>query len=131
MYARKILIVDKDPQARQQLAEFFKASNYQVETTGSAAYLVAHIVQKNQPIILLGSCFEEKISVAEVVSLVSGCNKNLNIILVSDENSPEKLRKIREMGIFYHALKPQNNKDKEELRSVVECAIGEWAIMPT
>ncbi len=131
MKARKILIVDKDPKARQQLADFFEESNYQVDTSGSAAYLVAHIIQKHQPIVLLGSSFEEKISPAEVVSLLRECNKNLNIILVSDENSPEMLRRVREKGIFYHALKPQSREDKEELRSVVECAVGDLASLST
>lgn len=124
MKARKILIVDKDPKARKKLAEFFQESNYQVDTTGSAAYVVAHIVQKNQPIVLLGSKFEEKISAADVISLLRECNKKLSIILISDENSPEMLRRIREEGIFYHALKPHNREDNEELRSVVECAVG-------
>jgi len=131
MKARKILIVDKDPKARQQLADFFEESNYQVDTSGSAAYLVAHIIQKHQPIVLLGSSFEEKISPAEVVSLLRECNRNLNIILISDENSPEMLRKVREKGIFYHALKPQSREDNEELRSVVECAAGDLASLPT
>lgn len=131
MKARKILIVDKDPAARKKLADFFQESNYQVDTSGSAAYLVAHIIQKNQPIILLGSCFEEKISVAEVISLLREVNKSLNIILISDEKSPEMLRRIREKGIFYHALKPQCREDNEELRSVVECAVGDLAALPT
>ena len=126
MKARKILIADKDPVARQQLADFFEESNYQVDATASAAYLVAHIIKKNQPIVLLGSSFEEKISPAEVISLLRECNKELNIILISDENSPEMLRKVREKGIFYHSLKPQSREDKEELRSVVECAVGDF-----
>ncbi|SHJ50930.1 CheY chemotaxis protein or a CheY-like REC (receiver) domain [Malonomonas rubra DSM 5091] len=125
MKARKILIVDKDPVARQQLADFFEESNYHVDTTASAAFVVAHIIKKNQPIILLGNSFEEKISPAEVVSLLRECNKELNIILISDENSPEMLRKVREKGIFYHSLKPHTREDNEELLSVVECAVGD------
>jgi DNA-binding NtrC family response regulator len=124
MNARKILIADKDPAARRKLADFFLESNYQVETTGSAAYVVARIIQKQQPIVLLGSRFEEKISAADVISLLRECNKELRIILVSDEDSPEMLRKVREEGIFYHALTPQSREDNEELRSVVECAVS-------
>ena len=131
MKARKILIVDKDPTARQQLADFFQESNYQVETSASAAYLVAHIIQKHQPIVLLGTTFEEKISTADVISLLRECNKNLSIILISDEKSPEMLRRIREEGVFYHALKPQSREDNEELRSVVECAAGDLGALLT
>jgi DNA-binding NtrC family response regulator len=131
MNTRKILIVDKDPQARQQLADFFLESNYQVETSGSAAYLVAHIIQRHQPIILLGSHYEERISAAEVVSLLRGINRDLSIILISDEKSPEMLRRIREKGIFYHALRPTNAEDNEELRSVVDCAAGDFGAILT
>lgn len=125
MKGRKILIVDKDLKARQRLADYFQESNYQVDTSGSAAYLVAHIIQKHEPIVLLGSSFDERISVVDVISLLHEFNKQLNIILISDENSPMMLRRIREEGIFYHALRPHNQADNEELRSVVECALGE------
>lgn len=124
MYARKILIADRDSIARKKMAEFFKNSNYEVETTGSAAYAIAQIVRKHQPIVILGDAFEEKIASVDVIALMRKCNKNLRIILVSDDSSLETLRRIREDGIFYHALKPVNQEDNEELRSVVECAIG-------
>ena len=123
MKARKILIADRDNAARQQLAEFFENSHYVVETTASAAYAIAKIVQKNEPIVILGDSFEEKIASADVIALMRKCNKNLRIILVSDDSSLETLRRMREDGIFYHALKPHNQEDHEELRSVVEYAV--------
>lgn len=122
MKARKILIADRDGKARKEMAQFFESSNYEVETTGSAAYAIAKIVQKQEPIVILGDSFEEKISSVDVIALMRKCNKDLRIILVSDDSSLETLRRIREDGIFYHALKPHNQEDNEELRSVVECA---------
>lgn len=124
MYARKVLIVNRDVAARKQMADFFKNSNYDVETTDSAAYAIAHIVRKHQPIVILGDTFEEEISSVDVIALMRKCNKNLRIILVSDDSSLETLRRIREDGIFYHALKPLSQEDNEELMSVVECALG-------
>lgn len=124
MYARKILIANRNVKARKELAEFFKNSNYEVETTGSAALAIAQIVRKQQPIVILGDAFEEKISLVDVIALMRKCNKNLRIILVSDDSSLETLRRIREEGIFYHALTPHNQENNEELRSVVEYAIG-------
>ncbi len=123
MKARKILIADKDEAARQQLADFFENSHFEVETTASAAYAIAKIVQKNEPIVILGDSFEEKIASVDVIALMRKCNKDLRIILVSDDSSLETLRRIREDGIFYHALKPHNQADNEELRSAVECAV--------
>jgi len=122
MKTRKILIADRDKAARQELAAFFENSHYEVETTASAAYAIAKIVQKNEPIVILGDSFEEKIASVDVIALMRKCNKNLRIILVSDDSSLETLKRIREDGIFYHALKPHNQEDNEELRSAVECA---------
>ncbi len=124
MNGRKILIADKDPAARQELADFFRGSNYQIETTGSAAYVLSRILQKQNPIVLLGSTFDETISTAELIALLKRSNQQLRIILVSDANSPEALRKVREEGIFYHALRPVDQQDSEELRSAVDSAFN-------
>jgi len=124
MYARKVMIVDRDVSAQKKMAEFFEKSNYEVTITSSAAYAIAQIVRKNQPIVILGDRFEEKISAVDVIALMRRCNKDLRIILVSDDSSLETLRRIREDGIFYHALKPVNQEDNEELISVVEYALG-------
>ena len=123
MKARKILIADRNDEARKQMATFFENSHFEVETTASAAYAIAKIVQKHEPIVILGDSFEEKIASVDVIALMRKCNKDLRIILVSDDSSLETLRRVREDGIFYHALRPHNQQDNEELRSAVECAV--------
>ncbi len=123
MKARKILIADHNDEARKQLATFFENSHFEVETTASAAYAIAQIVKKHEPIVILGDSFEEKIASVDVIALMRKCNQNLRIILVSDDSSLETLRRVREDGIFYHALRPHNQQDNEELRSAVECAV--------
>ncbi|WP_321367830.1 response regulator [uncultured Desulfuromusa sp.] len=123
MKARKVLIADKDRVNRKQLAELFENSHYDIETTASAAYAIAKIVQKNEPIVILGDTFEEKITSSDVVALMRKCNKNLQIILVSDDTSLDALRRMREDGVFYHALKPHNQEDNDELLSAVEYAV--------
>lgn len=119
---KKILIVDKDTATRQQLVDFFENSHYEVETTVSAAYAIANIVQKNEPIIILGDAFEEQIVPADVVALMRKWNKDLQIISISDNSSLEILRQIREDGICYQALNPQNLEDNEKLCSTVNHA---------
>lgn len=131
MKARKILIADKDSAAREKLADFFENSHFEVETTASAAYAIAKIVQKHEPIVILGDSFEEKIASVDVIALMRKCNKNLRIILVSDDSSLETLRRIREDGIFFHALRPHNQEDNEELRSAVECAVESFQPVPS
>jgi CheY-like chemotaxis protein len=117
---RKILIVDNDGPSRKQLVELFASSQYEVETTTSAAYAIAKIVQKQEPIVILGDSFEEVITSADVIALMRKCNNNLQIIQVSDDSSLETLRRMSGDGAFYLATKPQNLEDNEELRSAVE-----------
>lgn len=87
MKARKLLIADGDSVARKEMAEFFENSHFEVETTASAAYAIAKIVQKQEPLVILGDSFEEKIAPVDVIALMRKCNKHLRIILVSDDSS--------------------------------------------
>ena len=123
MLARQLLIVDDDRKSRNSLKTLFEETHYDVDTTASAAYAIAKIVQGNAPIVILGDKFEETISVADVVALMRRCNANLNIILISDNSSLELLRKMREDGIFYHALPPNTIDDYNELLEVVHSAV--------
>lgn len=120
MKARKILIADKNSVNRKQLAELFENSHYDIETTASAAYAIAKIVQKNEPIVILGDSFEEKIASEEVVSLMRKWNKSLQIIRVSDDSSFDSLRRMQEDGAFPHAFKPQCEEEKGESRLTVK-----------
>jgi len=72
-------------------------------------------------VVLLGSEFDE-LTAADLIPLLKKCNRRLTIILVSADTSLPLIRKLRSEGIFYHALKPVNGEDKEELRKAVECA---------
>ena len=123
MKARNLLIVDNDRKSRSSLRKLFGDTHYDVDTTSSAAYAIAKIVQGNDPIVILGDRFEETINVADVVALMKRCNQKLKIILISDDSSLELLKKMREDGIFYHAFKPYDKEDNEELISAVQSAI--------
>ena len=123
MLARQILIVDKDNTVKNKLRKFFNDSNYDVECTSSAAYAIAKIVQGNKPVIILGDNYEEVIKPTDVIALMKHCDKNLNIILISDNSSLEALAKMRSEGIYYHSLRPQNAEDIAEIVSVIHFAL--------
>ena len=118
---RLLLIADKDTNTREQVAEMFAADEYQVITAESVDVVLHDILKKNARVILLGSEFDD-LSAGKLIPLLKKCNKNLTIILVTDEESLPLIRKFRKEGIFYHALKPVNRRDREELRQVVRCA---------
>lgn len=124
MDERGIMIADRDADFRSQVAEHFRKAGYRVETTDSAVHVLCNILEKQTPVLLLGSDFDQKISSADLIHLLKKCNRHLHVILVSDEMPLAQARKVRQEGIFYHALKPADAKDNEELGLAVECAFN-------
>ena len=118
---RGLLIADKDLDCRKQMAELFIEAGYNVIVTNSAANALAGILKNNAQVVLLGSEFDE-LSAADLIPLLKQCNRKLTIILISADTSLPLIRKMRSEGIFYHALKPINGEDKEEIREAVKCA---------
>lgn len=116
-----LLIVDGDFDCRKQMAEMFTESGYNVTATSSVANALYGILKKTAQVVLLGSRFDE-LSAADLVPILKKCNRKLRIIFVAAETSLPLVRKLRTEGIFYHALKPVNAEDREEIRQAVACA---------
>ncbi|BDV41726.1 response regulator [Geotalea uraniireducens] len=116
-----LLIADNDTEARKQLADLFIEAGYNVIVTNSAANAIYGILKKAAQVVLLGSEFDE-FKASDLIPLLKKCNRDLTIILVSDDSSLPVIRKLRKEGIFYHALKPVKPEDKEEIRQAVRCA---------
>ena len=70
----------------------------------------------------MGSALDD-LSSAELIPLLKQCNRNLMIILIADDAPLPMIRKARTEGIFYHALRPAEPEDEEEIRQVVKCAM--------
>lgn len=116
-----LLIADNDTDARKELADLFIEAGYNVIVTNSAANALYGILKRTAQVVLIGSEFDE-LQADELIPLLKKCDRNLTIILVSDDPSLPVIRKLRKEGIFYHALKPVKPEDKEEIRQVVRCA---------
>lgn len=125
--AHRILIADRNSATCAQMAESFVRSGYDVETTSSAADVVNKVMQKQTGLVLLGQEFNESVPVTDLVRILRNCDKALNIILVADQFSPCQERRVRQEGIFYHALRPVNTEDTDEIRLAVECAFNNAA----
>uniref|UniRef100_A0A831UE17 Response regulator n=1 Tax=Geobacter metallireducens TaxID=28232 RepID=A0A831UE17_GEOME len=116
-----LLIADNDTIARKELADLFIEAGYNVTVTNSAANALYGILKKTAQVVLIGSEFDD-FKASDLVPLLKQCDRNVTIILVSDDASLPVIRKLRKEGIFYHALKPVKQEDKEELRQAVRCA---------
>ena len=118
-----LLIAEQDISSRKQIADLLIDAGYNVIVTNSAANAVDSILKKNAQVVVLGSEFDD-LSAADLVPLLKQCNQNVIIILVTAEASLPVIRKLRRLGIFYHALKPANPEDREELCQAVRCAFA-------
>ncbi len=124
-----LLIADKDVEARKEMADLLIEGGYDVTVTNSAAKAIQGVLNRSAQVLLLGSELDE-FSSAELVPLLKRCNRNLIIILVADDAPLPLIRKMRKEGIFYHALRPAEPEDKEEIRQVVKCALDNLAKIP-
>ena len=118
----ELLIADKDAAARKQMANLLIEAGYDVTVTDSAAKAISGVLKKTARVVLLGTELDEFTS-AEIVPLLKQCNRKLMIILIADDAPLPLIRKVRKEGIFYHALRPAEPEDEEEIRQVVKCAM--------
>lgn len=116
-----VLIADSDVDARKQMADLFIEAGYNVMVTNTAANAIYGILKKTAQVVLLGNQFDD-FNAGDLVPLLKKCNRDLTIILISDNTSLPLIRKLRKEGIFYHALKPVQPEDREEIRQAVQCA---------
>lgn len=121
MNSHTLLIVDDDVTTRSQMAEMFIDAGYQVSAPSSMADAMVRILKKTAKVVLLSARFDELLA-SELIPLLKQCNRDLSIILVASELPLALLRKARREGIFYHALKPVQPGDEEELCQAVKCA---------
>jgi len=122
---RGLLIANKDTRARNRLADLFSADHYQVSTTDSVANALEAIINKEIQVVVLDGQIDQH-NMARLVPLLKKCNRHLSIILISDELPLELMRRIRQEGIFYHALKTSGMEDREEICTAVQRAFTKY-----
>jgi len=118
-----LLIADEDRQNRDQIAEFFRETDYRVVAADSIDVVMKGVLRKDARVILLGTVFDN-IPAGDLVPILKSCNRDLTIILISNDVSLPLMRKLRREGIFYHALKPVEKGDREEFIQAVKCAFS-------
>jgi len=126
---RVLLIADKESESREQMKKLFAEEGYQIKLANSVVEVLRAALKNQTQVLLLGMEFDNMLAV-ELIPLLKKCNRDMMIILVSDEDSLPLLRKVRGEGIFYHALRPVTPEDTEELRLAVHCAFEKHPHMP-
>jgi DNA-binding NtrC family response regulator len=122
---RGLLVANKNSGARDKLANLFADDDYRVVTTDSVANSLEAIINKEIQVVVLDGLYDEH-NVAKLVPLLKKCNRNISIILVTDDMPINLVKKIRQEGIFYHALRPTADDHFLEIREAVQCAFKKY-----
>jgi DNA-binding NtrC family response regulator len=118
MKSKTILIAYKDDLRARSLCTYFHGMGYRVEMVGVLSEMIRRVVNGNIHIILLDDEVE-RVKAWELVSVLKGISRRVQVIVISSEESLGAVRQLRGAGIFYQAMKPV---DFDELKSAVESA---------
>jgi len=121
-----LLIANKNQQSREQLATLFDPNEYQITKADSVANALEGIINKEIQVVVIDGHYDEQ-NIVKLIPLLKKCNRNISIILVSDEMPIELERRIRKEGIFYHALRTAGEDNGEEIRQAVSYAFKKYA----
>ncbi len=117
----RLLIADRHSDLRKQMVKLFSQAGYRVSSTSSAVTAIVKMVTEDPQVVMLGVDFDD-MAVDVLIPVLKKFKGNLPVILLSDQRTLSFLRKVRQAGIFYHALTPINEEDWEEIRQAVTCA---------
>ncbi len=92
----------------------FGPDEYHVTQADSVANALEGIVNKEVQVVVIDGDYNQQ-NVAKLIPLMKKCNRNISIVLVSDEMPIELVRRIRKEGIFYHALRTAGEDNSEEI----------------
>ncbi len=113
-----LLIANRNKEAREHLAARFDTDEYRVVQADSVANALEGIINKEIQVVVLDGDRDQH-TVAKLIPLMKKCNRNIAIVLVSTEMPIDLLRRIRNEGIFYHALKNAGEVNIEEVYQAV------------
>jgi DNA-binding NtrC family response regulator len=119
-----LIIADDDITAKVKLSNLLTEAGYDVFTTKSAAQTIEVILKNVAKVLILGSRIDG-VAAEDLLPILKSCSSKIKVILASEGISAPVLRRLRDEGIFYYFLKPVVSEDREEVRSVVECAFRE------
>ena len=120
MESKTILIAYQDDLWARSLSTFFHDMGYRVEMAQKLSEMNQKVRRGDIHVILLDDEIEG-VKAYDLVPFLKKTDLRAQVVLISSEESLSLVRRLREAGIFYQAMKPV---DLNEIRSAVECAFG-------
>ena len=118
MKTRTVFIAYEDDLSVRSLSTFFHGAGYRVETARAVSEMIRKVRKGNPDVVLLDGELEG-IKACDLVPLLKNIHSKMQIIVISSDETLDFVRRLREAGIFYHAMKPV---DLAEIRCATECA---------
>lgn len=118
MKSKGILIAYQDDFWIRSLSTFLHGLSYKIETARTVSEMIRKVRKSQSSVILLDEEMEG-VKAFDLAPLLKKINEKSQVIVISSDASLGQAKRLREAGIFYHAIKPV---DLEEIRSAVECA---------
>jgi len=114
----KILIADDDERAIESIVNYFKEDIYEIYITKNFQDLNEGLKKKRYDVAILGKNVHGE-PVHEAAKYIRFINKEIPIITVTEDDSIELARRVREYNIFYYDMKPL---DEVEIKQAVRNA---------
>jgi DNA-binding NtrC family response regulator len=118
MKSKTILIAHQDDLWARSLSTFLHSTGYRVETAKMVSEMIRKVRKGNIHVVLLDDEMEG-VKACDLVPLFKKIDDKIQVIVIASGLSLGLVKRLREAGIFYQAMKPV---DPEEIKSAVECA---------
>jgi DNA-binding NtrC family response regulator len=116
--SKTIVIAYQDDSWVKDLSNSLDGTGFRIESTRIVSEVIRKVRGRDAYVVLLDDRMEE-IKACDLVPLFKRINPRVQIIVISAEEPIGWVKRLRDGGIFYQAMKPV---DLEEIRSAVACA---------
>lgn len=118
MKRNTVLIGDNNIEFRKSLTAELSKEGYKVETAQRMGDILEILLGERISLIVMNL---QAFPNYEVISMIRKINKKIPIVTVTDDDSIDTERKVRQEGVFFYFVKPLTLKD---MKVVINSAIG-------
>ncbi len=118
MEKKRVLIVDDDSEFKKSLITELTKDGYEVETAQRLGDVLEKVLSSRASLIITNL---QALPNYEAISMIKKINKNIPIITITDDDSIETERKVRQEAVFFYFVKPFTIED---MKTVINSALG-------
>ena len=117
---KTILIIDNDMETRQRLSAELAKEGYNVETAQQLGEVLEKTLISRTSLIIV-NLQTPGIPGCETISMIKKFNNSIPIITITNDNSIEMEKRVREEGVFFYFVK---SFTIEDMKTVIKSALS-------